>query len=127
MQYQLGGNDLVTEFGISRLKGFLALLALLPLACATLPHVDAQDVVRAKNHFPAATLSSLDAGRRAFADNCAGCHALPRPEAKSAEEWSKVLDEMAQEAKLTSVQKDLIAQFLMAKSRPAQSVQLDPR
>ena len=115
------------EFGVWGLKGFLGLLALLPLGCASLPHADAQDLARAKNHFPAATLSSLDAGRRAFADNCAGCHALPRPESKSAEEWSKVLDEMAQEAKLTSGQKDLIAQFLTAKSRPAQSHQLELR
>ena len=111
----------------ANLKLLLVLFALLPLGCASLPHADARDLARTKAQFPNATLSSLEAGRRAFADNCAGCHALPRPETKSAEEWPKVLDEMAHEAKLNSTQRDLIAQFLVARSRHSQSAQLERR
>jgi len=117
----------VNEFHFPGLGRLFVLFALLPLGCASLPRADAQDLARTRIQFPDATLASLEAGRRAFADSCAGCHALPRPEAKSAEEWPKVLDEMAQEAKLNSGQRNLIAQFLTAISRRSQSAQLERR
>jgi len=117
----------VNEFHFSSLRALLVLFALLPLGCASLPRADAQDLARTRTQFPTATLASLEAGRRAFADSCAGCHALPRPEAKSADEWPKVLDEMAHEAKLNSGQRDLIAQFLTAISRRSQAAQLERR
>jgi mono/diheme cytochrome c family protein len=115
------------EFHFLRLEPLLAMLVLFPLGCASLPRASSEDLARAKTHYPDATLASLEAGRRAFADSCAGCHALPRPESKSAEEWPKVLDEMATEARLNSKQKDLIAQFLTAMSRRSPSAQLQRR
>ncbi len=114
----------MNEFRFPGLRPLLVLCALLPPGCASLPRANVQDLARTRTQFPDATLASLEAGRRAFADSCAGCHALPRPEAKSAEEWPRVLDEMAQEAKLNSEQRDLIAQFLTAISRRSQSAQL---
>ena len=86
------------------------------LGCATVPRPNEVDVARAQTHFPGATLASLEAGRRAFVDSCSGCHALPKPEKKSADQWPKVLDEMAGEAKLSTSQKNLIAQFLVTMS-----------
>jgi hypothetical protein len=55
----------------------------------------------------------LEEGRQAFVDGCSSCHALPRPEQKRADQWPKILDEMAGEAKLTPSQKRLIGQFLV--------------
>jgi cytochrome c5 len=95
---------------------YAVLLISAGLGCASLPRPTAADVTRAQTHFPQATLDSLEAGRRAFVDSCSGCHALPNPQKKRADQWPKVLDEMAGEAKLSTSQKNLIAQFLVTMS-----------
>jgi len=56
-------------------------------------------------------------------ENCSGCHALPRPEKKTPNEWPQIVDEMAAEAKLDVVQSELIAQFLVTMSDRAASRQ----
>jgi hypothetical protein len=95
---------------------FLSLFSVLVLACASLPRPTSADVARAQTRFQNASLSSLEAGRRAFADNCSSCHALPRPDAKSPEQWAKVIDQMAAEAKLDASTKELVGQFLVTMS-----------
>ena len=102
---------------LSPVKFAYAMLALIAgPGCATIPRPTSVDVARTQTHFPGATLATLEAGRRAFVDSCSGCHSLPKPEKKSAVQWPKVLDEMAGEAKLSTSQKDLIAQFLVTMS-----------
>ncbi len=94
----------------------LAFFASVVLGCASLPRPTPADLTRARTRFPGASLASLEAGRRAFADNCSSCHALPRPESKSPEQWAKVIDEMSGEAKLSARTKELLAQFVLTMS-----------
>lgn len=85
-------------------------------ACASLPHPTPTDVSRAQEHFPTASMESLESGRAAYAARCASCHALHSPQSRSPEQWLKAIDEMEKEVRLTADEKALIAQFLVTMS-----------
>lgn len=103
----------------NRFFAALQLLGALAVGCASLPKPTLEDVATAQRRFPAATLRSLEAGRRAFVDNCSGCHSLPRPEKESPSHWTDIMDEMAVEAKLSAAEKELVLQFVVTMSEGA--------
>jgi len=66
--------------------------------------------------WPGTTLGDLEQGRTIFTSKCVGCHGLPRPDAKSADEWPLVVDEMAARSKLSAADRDLVLRYLSAES-----------
>ena len=51
---------------------------------------------------------------RLFAASCQSCHTLPKPTAKSDEEWPPLVRKYGEQAKLTGEQIDRITVFLLA-------------
>jgi cytochrome c5 len=86
-------------------------------ACTTaVVRPEAGDARWAQEKWPGTTVSDLEHGRSVFVSRCAGCHNLPRPDAKSPDDWAGVLDEMASRAKVTPADKDLVLRYLSAAS-----------
>jgi cytochrome c5 len=71
----------------------------------------------ASERWPGTTVAELSKGRDVFVSRCSACHALPRPDVKSPDEWSSVLDEMASRAKLSSADRELALWYLSAASQ----------
>ena len=71
-------------------------------------------VTAAQKRSPDATADSLEHGRSVFGKRCHACHALPKPKAKSSEEWPKVLDRMAKLAKLSDAEKKDVLDYVLA-------------
>jgi len=105
-----------------QLVRFAALAALglaLGAGCAAaLPRPTSETVARAQGRWPDSTLEQLERGRAVFVQRCAGCHALPLPDSRSEPEWQKVLDEMADEAKLTPDERVLVERFILSVRNP---------
>lgn len=101
----------------------LAVLGALAFAvgagCAALPTPSPADAVRAQRRWSEASVDSLARGRELYVRRCAGCHNLPLPESRSEEAWIKVMDEMAEEAKLSPDERVLVERFLLTmRDRP---------
>lgn len=95
----------------------LALILFLAAAgCVALPHATPEDVSRAQQRWPEVNASVLAAGRASYVARCSGCHALHLPSEKSPDEWPRALDEMAQDAKLTPQDRELIERYLVTMS-----------
>lgn len=91
-----------------------ALVAAMALSgCVGLPHPDASDLTRARVRWPDTQLSTLEAGREAYANRCGGCHALHVPSTQSPEAWPQHVAEMAAEAKLEPGERELIQKYLV--------------
>jgi hypothetical protein len=71
----------------------------------------------ASERWPGTTLSDLSHGHDVFISRCSSCHSLPRPDVKSPEEWNTVLDEMADRAKLSTNDRELVNRYLSAASQ----------
>ena len=108
--------------------GALWLVVLVGAGCvAPLPHATVDDETRARAQWPAATVASLEAGRRLFAFRCSACHGLELPASHPVEKWPSILDEMQQEAKLSADERAAIEQFVLTiASRPAAAVAPGP-
>src|SRR5262245_33922273 len=70
----------------------------------------------ASERWPGTTMNDLTQGHDIFVARCSSCHALPRPEIKSPEEWDGVLDEMASRAKLSPLDREFVNRYLSAAS-----------
>ena len=97
---------------------FIALAALgltLGAGCAaSLPRPSAATATRAQGRWPDSTFAQLEQGRSVFVQRCSGCHALPLPDSRTEAQWKKVLDEMAEEAKLTVDERVLVERFVLS-------------
>lgn len=96
-----------------RLAALAAALAL-GAGCASLPRASAETAVRAQARWPGVTLAQLEQGRAVYVQRCAGCHALPLPDSRTEQQWQAVLDEMGDEAKLTSAERVLVERFILS-------------
>lgn len=54
---------------------------------------------------------------RLFKHKCRSCHALPKPDSRSAEEWPKIITKHESRVKLTDEQKELILKHLTGASK----------
>lgn len=79
-------------------------------------HPTAKDAEWASAKWPGTTVSELEAGRALYTSKCVGCHRLPDPNAKTPEQWPNVVDEMAERAKLTAADRDLMLRYLSSAS-----------
>ena len=102
---------------MKRVFFLFATLALLALHACTIgpsnpppvsPAVIASGV---QNH---ATEQKLTFGRSLFVQRCIQCHALPEIRAHSAEDWPKLISEMADRAKLKAKEKEAVLAYLLA-------------
>jgi len=100
--------------GLRRTLRLAALGLALGAGCATVPRPTAETVARAQGRWPESTLESLERGRVVYVQRCSGCHALPLPDAHSEPEWHKVMDDMADEAKLTTEERALVERFVLS-------------
>jgi mono/diheme cytochrome c family protein len=93
------------------------LTALLLAGCAAqLPPPTEADALRGSALYPGLTLGDLAQGRQRYVQHCSGCHALVRPEQKSAAEWPKMVVEMKERAKLSDAETAEIARYLVVAS-----------
>lgn len=89
-------------------------------SAATVPVVPG-DEKWASERWPGTTMNDLARGHDVFVARCSSCHGLPRPDAKSPDEWNGVLDEMAARAKLSSEDRQLVNRYLSAASQRLRS------
>jgi len=88
------------------MKRWLILVA----ACAPAPPVATEaDAVRVH-----ADLAALHQGRELLIARCGGCHDVPVPAKRHAEDWPKQVAEMAPKAGIDDTQRALIEQYLVA-------------
>ena len=111
-------------FSARRSFGFFALVSAILAGCGAsagpVPVVPS-DQKWASEHWPGTTLADLTRGHDVFVSRCSSCHGLPRPEVKSPEEWTSVLDEMAARAKLSAADRDLVNRYLSSASQRLRS------
>ncbi|MBI4821097.1 MAG: cytochrome c [Deltaproteobacteria bacterium] len=92
-------------------------MLLTTLACqSTLRHPTLADASWAATRWSGATLAELEAGRKIYVRRCAGCHTLYSPEAHPPEYWRGQLGTMAEDAKISEDEQELIARFLITLS-----------
>jgi hypothetical protein len=103
-------------FGPAPVAG-LCLAVVAACTAAAVPPVASADARWASERWPGTTVAELSKGRDVVVSRCSACHALPRPEVKSPDEWATVLDEMAARAKLSSGDRDLALRYLSAASQ----------
>jgi cytochrome c553 len=82
-------------------------------ACArrSPPQVTAVDAERGN-----VEIAELQQGRKLLLGKCAGCHKTPMPTDHTAAQWPKLIDEMADKAKLDATQRGLITKYLIVMS-----------
>ena|ERR1051325_7468696 len=78
-----------------------------------LPPAEA-DAERAKSFWNESSLASLQNAHKLYINKCGSCHALKLPSSKNEEEWKKVLPEMAEKAKLSAQEEQLILNYVLA-------------
>jgi len=61
---------------------------------------------------------SLMIGRNLYTNHCGSCHNLHLPEQYTRAHWEKEMTEMKRKAKITDNEAKLIANFLLARSKP---------
>lgn len=103
---------------VNRAKHFWASIAGMAFAACTsvVVHPSARDASWASEKWPGTTVDDLERGRSVFVARCAGCHDLPSPAAKPADEWATVVGEMAAGAHLTAPEQDLVLRYLSSAS-----------
>jgi hypothetical protein len=100
----------------------LAAIALLVAAASAcrgggIPRPDDSHVARVRPRWPDTTRASLEQGRELYVARCAGCHPLHRPDELDAARWSVVVADMADRAKLSLTERDLVLRYLSALSK----------
>lgn len=100
-----------------RPRGRLALLfvAVLSAACAAaLRHAAPADVALLAPRWPGTTVADLERGRTLYVLRCSGCHTLLLPATRRPQEWPRLVDEMAEKARLKPGERDDVVRFLVA-------------
>lgn len=88
---------------------FAAIAALTFAACTSLLYVpDERDVS------PGTTLADLKRGRELYVEKCGSCHTLVLPERYPAHEWEGNVGRMQARARLDTLEKRAILQYLSA-------------
>ncbi len=100
------------------LSGFLRTsFALAVLGCGgTLPPPSTADLKAANAHWPGTSLEELQAGRRAYLNQCGKCHSLKSETAVPRDAWESTVSRMRNKngAKLTDEDVANIARYLYA-------------
>ena len=78
------------------------------------PPVSGGMVARAQQQWPESSKDSLEQGRSIFTTKCKQCHSLPKPTAKTAEEWPSWIDKMGKLAELDEPRKQLVLRYLLS-------------
>jgi hypothetical protein len=104
---------------------WLAVMVVVALAgCGVdVPHATAIDAQRAAQLRPGTTLEELERGRSLYLAKCTSCHAPVAPRSHTPEAWPAQVAKMAERAKVTSAEVDLLVLYLttvsVATSAPA--------
>ena len=77
---------------------------------------DATDAARAKQRNNNCDLEQLQTGHRLYIKSCGGCHTLYLQSYYKSENWAPVLDEMAEKAKLSGKEKEIVLNYLVVMS-----------
>lgn len=59
-------------------------------------------------------IATLNSGRSAFVSRCAGCHALPRLDEQTREEWPRIVATMAKRSGLRPDQGEAVLAYILA-------------
>jgi mono/diheme cytochrome c family protein len=90
-------------------------LALLLAGCVTVTRMpEAIDADRS-----GVPLAELVQGRALFVSHCGSCHQVPDPGSRSAAEWSTVVPQMLEDAKLSAEDGARVLTFLKALAKPS--------
>lgn len=92
------------------------LLMIISIGCATLPVPTEESTTWASQQWPGTTLSSLQEGRKLYADTCASCHNLHLPSEFPPEKWERIMLRMQPKARIDDQTKDLILHYLIVAS-----------
>ena len=93
---------------MARLVGCLLALGVASGCGGAPPIATASDAARAS-----LALADLEEGRRLLIGKCGGCHAPPLPVSQKIGDWPREVASMAERAKLTAPQHQLIVQYLV--------------
>lgn len=92
--------------------------ALLPSGCTALvPEPTPRDVAWAQQKWPASAVQELHQGRELYVRKCAGCHHLIAPERFSPDRWIEEVHEMAERARLSEPETELVLRYLVTMAR----------
>ncbi len=103
-----------------KIKHLTAIIFLFITACTASQHLQPADadMAVAQQRIPGITMEGLQSGYKIYRTSCSGCHRLHDPKEYTANEWKHILSEMFTKAKLAEdKQKELVSNFLLAKSR----------
>lgn len=92
----------------------LATAVLLAGCAAAVPHVTAEQVAWAAERWPAARVQQLEHGRSLYVTRCSSCHAAPAPAEVAALGTEEMVKEMAERARLSDEEQQLVLQFVEA-------------
>jgi mono/diheme cytochrome c family protein len=99
----------------ARRLAIVALAAGLAAACAAaLRHASPADAALVAPRWPGTTVEDLERGRRLYVRRCSGCHTLILPAAHPPEEWPRLVDGMAEKARLRPGEREDVVRFLVA-------------
>lgn len=71
------------------------------------------DAQRGQQKWPDMDVAQLQEAHRLYKNKCGGCHFLYRPYKYSEEKWLQLLPDMKKEAKLDSLQYELIKKYVL--------------
>lgn len=86
------------------------LLLALFAACTTQLYVPSDSNV---NKRESASLADLKKGHDLYLNNCGKCHKLFKPDSHTPEKWTKILEVMGPQAKLSNEQVSLVYKYLV--------------
>jgi mono/diheme cytochrome c family protein len=94
----------------------LAAAIALPACGGTLPPPGTADVKAANTHWPGTSMEQLQAGRRAYLNQCGKCHSLKSDSAVPRDAWEPTVDRMRSKngATLSDEEVANIARYLYA-------------
>jgi mono/diheme cytochrome c family protein len=112
---------------ICRALATLAVATVLPGCAGQVPQPTDAHVAVAAAQWPGTTRATLAQGRRLYVDRCSGCHSLVVPGAQPAASWPSAVDEMADRARLSPREADVVVRYLVAVAEAARSGAGAPR
>jgi cytochrome c5 len=89
-------------------------LALTAACSAALRHPTPEDAALVAPRWPGTTLADLQRGRTLYVRRCSGCHNLYLPRAYAPERWPRLVDRMAEKARLGPREQEDVTRFLVA-------------